>query len=209
MQPTGGFLLTTVYFFMPFPALQLNTNDPAFWVLVVVAVSFALIALAAISVAVVVAVLASRAVRTVRSVESKVAPLVERVGALAEQAQAIAAQGREVADQVTVMSGHLSTATQHFSESMSLIRGEVVELKEIVGLSAVTARDKIESISRSIDETHGQLMVTTNYVTSRIINPAREIAAIMAGVRRGLEVLLAPAPKQINESYAEEEMFIG
>ena len=40
-------------------------------------------------------------------------------------------------------------------------------------------------------------------------SPAREIAAIMAGVRRGLEVLLAPAPKQINESYAEEEMFIG
>lgn len=194
---------------MPFPALQLNTNDPAFWVLVVVAVSFALIALAAISVAIVVAVLASRAVRVVRSVEEKVAPLVERVGALAEQAQAIAVQGREVADQVTVMSGHISTATLHFSESMALIRGEVAELKEVVGLSAVTARDKIEQISRSIDETHGQLMVTTNYVTSRIINPAREIAAIMAGVRRGLEVLLAPAPKQINESYAEEEMFIG
>ena len=194
---------------MPFPALQLNTNDPAFWVLVVVAVSFALIALAAVAVAVVVLVLASRAVKVVRSVEEKVTPLVERVGALAEQAQAIAAQGREVADQVTVMSGHLSTATMHFSESMSLIRGEVAELKQIVGLSAETARDKIETISRSIDETHGQLMVTTNYVTSRIINPAREVAAIMAGVRRGLEVLLAPAPKQINESYAEEEMFIG
>ena len=194
---------------MPFPALQMSTNDPAFWVLVVVAVSFALIALAAVSVAVVVAVLASRAVRVVRSVEEKVAPLVERVGALAEQAQAIAAQGREVADQVTVMSGHLSTATHHFSESMALIRGEVTELKQIVGLSAETARDKIETISRSIDETHGQLVLTTNFVTSRIINPAREIAAIMAGVRRGLEVLLAPAPKQINESYAEEEMFIG
>jgi uncharacterized protein YoxC len=194
---------------MPFPALQLNTNDPAYWVLVVVAVSFAIIALAAITVAAVVAVLAARAVRVVRSVEEKISPLVERVGALAEQAQAIAAQGREVADQVTVMSGHLSTATHHFSESMALIRGEVAELKEIVGLSAETARDKIEQISSSIDETHGKLMVTTNYVTSRIINPAREIAAIMAGVRRGLEVLLAPAPKQINESYAEEEMFIG
>ncbi|MFL6335759.1 MAG: hypothetical protein ACJ754_20810 [Pyrinomonadaceae bacterium] len=194
---------------MPFPALQLNTNDPAYWVLVIVAVSFAVIALAAITVAVVVAVLAARAVRVVRTVETKISPLVERVGALAEQAQAIAAQGREVADQVTVMSGHISTATLHFSESMALIRGEVAELKEVVGLSADTARDKIEKISRSIDETHGQLVVTTNYVTSRIINPAREIAAIMAGVRRGLEVLLAPAPKQINESYAEEEMFIG
>ena len=194
---------------MSFPALQLNTNDPAYWVLVVVAVSFAVIALAAVTVAVVVAVLASRAVRVVRSVESKIEPLVERVGAVAEQAQAIAAQGREVADQVTVMSGHLSTATLHFSESMALIRGEVAEIKEVVGLSAETARDKIERISQSIDETHGQLMLTTNFVTSRIVNPAREIAAIMAGVRRGLEVLLAPAPKQINESYAEEEMFIG
>ena len=190
---------------MPFPALQLNTNDPAFWVLVVVAVSFVVIAVAMVSVAVMV----GRAVRAVRNVELKVGPLMERVSAVAEQAQAIAAQGREVAEQVTVMSGHLSTATMHFSESMALIRGEVTELKQIVGLSAETARDKIEQISRSIDETHGQLMVTTNYVTSRIINPAREIAAIMAGVRRGLEVLLAPAPKQINESYAEEEMFIG
>ncbi|MET0647812.1 MAG: hypothetical protein ABW208_14445 [Pyrinomonadaceae bacterium] len=194
---------------MSFPALQLNTNDPAFWVLVVVAVSFAVIALAAASVAVAVGLLAARATRVVRSVESKISPLVERVGVLAEQAQAIAAQGREVADQVTIMSGHLSTATMHFSESMALIRGEVAELKEVVGLSAETARDKIEKISQSIDETHGQLMLTTNFVTSRIINPAREIAAIMAGVRRGLEVLLAPAPKQINESYAEEEMFIG
>ena len=190
---------------MPFPALQLSTNDPAFWVLVIVAVSFVVIAAASVSVAVLVA----RAVRAVRGVESRVGPLVERVGALAEQAQAIATQGREVAEQVTVMSGHLSTATLHFSESMALIHGEVVELKEVVGLSAETARDKIEQISRSIDQTHGQLMVTTNYVTSRIINPAREIAAIMAGVRRGLEVMLAPTPKQINESYAEEEMFIG
>ena len=190
---------------MPFPALQLSTNDPAFWVLVIVAVSFVVIAAATVSVAVMV----GRAVRTVKSVESRVGPLVERVGALAVQAQAIAAQGREVAEQVTVMSGHLSTATMHLSESLSLIRGEVAELKEVVGLSAVTARDHVERISHSIDQTHEQLMVTTNYVTSRIINPAREIAAIMAGVRRGLEVMLAPAPKQINESYAEEEMFIG
>jgi uncharacterized protein YoxC len=190
---------------MSFPALQFSTNDPAFWVLVIVAVSFVVIAVAMVSIAVVV----GRVVQTVRSVELKVEPLMERVSALAEHAQAIAAQGREVAEQVTVMSGHLSTATMHFSESMALIRTEVTELKQIVGLSAETARDKIEMISRSIDETHEQLVITTNFVTSRIVNPAREIAAIMAGVRRGLEVLLSPAPKQINESYAEEEMFIG
>jgi uncharacterized protein YoxC len=190
---------------MPFPALQLSTNDPVFWVLVIVAMSFVVIAVAMVAIAVVV----SRVVRTVRGVERKVEPLMERVGALAEQARIIAAQGKEVAEQVTVMSGHLSTATMHFAESMALIRDEVRELKEVVGLSAETARDKIERISHSIDETHDKVMLTTNFVTSRIVNPAREIAAIMAGVRRGLEVLLSPTPKEINESYAEDEMFIG
>jgi len=190
---------------MLFPALQMSTNDPAFWVLVVVAVSFVVIAVAMVFIAVVV----GRVVRTVTRVESKVEPLLEKVGTLADQVRIIAAQGKEVAEQVGVMSGHISTATMHFSESAALIRDEVRDLKEIVGLSTETARDKIEKISRSIDETHAQLMMTTNFVTSKIVNPARELAAIMAGVRRGLEVLVAPSPKQINESYAEEEMFIG
>jgi uncharacterized protein YoxC len=189
---------------MPF-ALQMSTNDPAFWMLVIVAVSFFVIAVAMIFVAAKV----GSVVRSIHNVEAKVEPLMARVGLLAEQAQAIAVEGREVAAQVAVMSGHLSTATMHFSESMALVRDEVRDLKEIVGLSAETARDKIEKISRSIDETHEQLMMTTGFVTSKIINPARELAAIMAGVRRGLEVFVAPAPKQINETYSEEEMFIG
>ena len=183
----------------------MSTNDPAFWVLVLVAVSFVVIAIAMVFIAVVV----SRVVRTVSNVERKVEPLMERVGALAEQVRTIAAQGKEVADQVGIMSGHLSTATLHFSETMSLVRDEVRDLKELVGYSSDTARDKVAMISRSIDQTHDQLMVTTDFVTSRIVNPAREIAAIMAGVRRGLEVLLAPSPKQIDQSYGEEELFIG
>lgn len=186
-------------------ALQLRTDDPAFWVLVIVAVSFVVIAVAMVAIALVV----SRVARVVSNVERKVEPLLDRVGSLTEQVKQIAAEGRVVAAEVGVMSGHLSTATMHFSESVALVKEEVRELKELVGVSAVTARDKVEMISRSIDQTHQQMMVTTNFITSRIINPAREVAAIMAGVRRGLEVLVAPAPKQIDQTYGEEEMFIG
>ena len=186
-------------------ALQMSTNDPAFWVLVVVAVSFVVMAVAAVFIAVIV----GRVVRTVANVERRVEPLVERVGGLAEQVRQIAAQGREVAEQVTVMSGHLATATMHFSESAAIIKEEVRELKQIVGISAEAARDKVEMISRSIDETHGKLVATTTLVNSKIVRPAREIAAIMAGVRRGLEVLVAPTPKPINQTYGEDEMFIG
>ena len=186
-------------------ALQMSPNDPAFWVMVIIALSFVVIAVAMVAVA----VLVSRAVRTVGRVERRVEPLIERVGALTDQVRVIAAQGREVAEQVTLMSSHLATATLHFSESMALVKDEVREMKEIVGLSAETARDKVERISRSIDRTHDQMMATTVFIQSKLVSPARELAAIMAGVRRGLEVLVAPSPKPIDQTYAEEEMFIG
>ena len=186
-------------------ALQMSTNDPAFWVMVVVAVSFVVIAAAMVVVAVVV----GRVVRTVSNVERRVEPLFDRVAGLTDQVRLIAAEGKVVAEQVGVMSGHLSTASMHFAETSALIKDEVRELKQIVGVTAETARDKVEMISRSIDQTHHQLVVTTNFITGKVINPARELAAIMVGVRRGLEVLVAPTPKQIDQTYGEDEMFIG
>src|SRR5215213_249226 len=107
------------------------------------------------------------------------------------------------------VSGHLSTATGHVSESLAVIKSEIIELKELVSDTAVQARDKVELVSRTIDRTHQQVAFTTDYVQSKVIEPAREIAAIMAGFRRGLEVLVAPMPKPINQTYAEDEMFIG
>ena len=186
-------------------AVQMSTNDPAFWILVVVAFSFFVIAAAMVAVAFSV----RRVVRIVSDFERRLEPLVDRVGALTEQVKQIAAQGRDVAEQVSTISGHLSTATMHASESVALIKSEVRELKEIVGLSAETARDKIELMSRHIDQTQGQIAATTTFIQSKIMEPAREIAAIMAGVRRAVEVLVSPSPKQINQSYGEEEMFIG
>jgi uncharacterized protein YoxC len=186
----------------------MGTNDLAFWTMVsaiVISVSFVIIAVAMIAIAVIV----SRVVRTVGNVERRVEPLMERIGALSDQVREIAAQGREVVEQVNLMSGHLATASLHFSESMALVKDEVHDLRQIVGLSAEMAHEKVEMVSRSFDETHRQITATTLFIQSKIVNPAREIAAIMAGVRRGLEVLVAPTPKQIDQTYGDEEMFIG
>ena len=64
-------------------------------------------------------------------------------------------------------------------------------------------------VSRSIDKTHDRVMDTTDFVNQKIVVPAREIAAVMAGVKKGLEVLFAPSPKQLDRAYADDEMFIG
>jgi uncharacterized protein YoxC len=185
--------------------LQMSTKDPMFWVMVIIAASFVVIAIAMIAIAVYV----NRAVKAVGRLENKMEPLLERATVISDQGKLMAVQGKLIAEQFTAVSAHLATATQHFSESLAMIKSEVSELKELVSDTAVEARDKVELVSRTIDRTHRQVAQTTDFIQSKVIEPAREVAAIMAGFRRGLEVLVAPMPKPINQTYAEDEMFIG
>lgn len=186
-------------------ALQINTHDPLFWILVVIAASFVIIAIAMIAIAVFV----SRAVHSVNRLEHKLEPLIEKVTVISEQGKQIAVQGKFISEQFNAVSGHLATATLHFSDSLAIIKSEVAELKALVNDTAVEARDKVELVSRTIDRTQMQVVNTTDFIQSKVIEPARELAAIMAGFRRGLEVLVAPVPKPINQTYGEDEMFIG
>lgn len=186
-------------------ALQINTNDPMFWIMVVIALSFFVIAVAMVSIAVFV----NRAAKSVNRLEEKLEPLIERVTVMSEQGRQIAIQGKLIAEQITEVSSHLSTAAMNLSESVAIIKDEVGELKEMVSETAHEARDKVELVSRTIDRTHEQVITTTDFIQRKVIEPARELAAIMSGFRRALEVLVAPIPKPINQTYAEDEMFIG
>jgi uncharacterized protein YoxC len=190
---------------MTFLALQMSARDPLFWIMVVIAASFIVIAIAMVAIAVFV----NRAVKSVGRLESKMEPLIERVTVISEQGKQIAVQGKFIAEQFNAVSGHLSTATMHFSESLAIVKSEVAELKALVSDTAVEARDKVELVSRTIDRTNRQVALTTDFIQTKVIEPARELAAIMAGFRRGLEVLVAPVPKPINQTYSEDEMFIG
>jgi len=186
----------------------MNAHDPLFWLVVItaiIALSFILIAGAMIAIAVFV----NRAVKTVTRVEQKLDPLISRATVLSEQGQAIAVQGRQIAEQFNVMSGHLSTATGYLAESAALIKEEVRGLTLLADETAEMAREKVQLVSRAIDTTHERVVTTTEFIQTKVIEPARELAAILAGVRRGLEVLVAPAPSPINRSYGDEEMFIG
>jgi uncharacterized protein YoxC len=185
--------------------LQMSARDPLFWIMVVIAASFIVIAIAMVAIAVFV----NRAVKSVGRLESKMEPLIERVTVISEQGKQIAVQGKFIAEQFNAVSGHLSTATMHFSESLAIVKSEVAELKALVSDTAVEARDKVELVSRTIDRTNRQVALTTDFIQTKVIEPARELAAIMAGFRRGLEVLVAPVPKPINQTYSEDEMFIG
>lgn len=165
---------------------------------IVIAISFIVMAIALV----VIAVIIKRITGTVDRLEEKVEPLMAKVSSIGDQ-------GKEISVQFTEISGNLSTATKYFSESAGLIKDEVAEIKQLVGITAHEAKDKVALVSQTIDRTQMQVTTTTDFIQEKVVEPAREIAAIMAGVRKGLEVLLAPSPKRVDRAYTEDEMFIG
>jgi uncharacterized protein YoxC len=179
----------------------MNANEPQFWMMIasiIIAICFIVMAFAILAIAIVV----RKTVTTVNRVEQKLEPLLDKMTAIGDQGKSIAVQFNEI-------SGHLSTASRHFSESAGLVKQEVAELRTLVGKTAIVAKDKVELVSDTIDRTHLQVITTTDFINTKIVEPAREIAAVMAGLRRGLEVLFAPSPKRIDSVYGEEELFIG
>lgn len=165
---------------------------------VIIAIMFIVMAISLVAIAMTV----RKVVSTVKNLEARVEPLISKV-------DAIGLQGKEISVHFTEVSNNLSIATKYLAESTELVKEEVAELRQIVGHTALTARDKVDMVSRTIDRTHDQVTSTTEFVNQKIVVPAREIAAIMAGVKKGLEVLFAPAPKQIDRVYVDDEMFIG
>ncbi len=179
----------------------MNPNDPQFWTMIftiVIAICFIAMAIAMIAIALII----RRVTATVARVEERIEPLIDKMNL-------ISVQGKEISVGFNEVTANLSTATRYLAESTELIKDEVYELRQIVNSTAITARDKVELVSRTIDRTQMQVVDTTDFVQAKIVEPAREIAAIMAGVKKGLEVLFAPSPKQIDRVYVEEEMFIG
>jgi len=179
----------------------MNANEPQFWMMIssiVIAVCFIVMAIALIAIAVVV----RRVTKTVSRLEGRFDPLISKVDAMS-------AQGKEISVHFNEISANLSIATGHLAESTQLIKEEVAELRLLVGETAITAKDKVAMVSQTIDRTHDQVVDTTEFVQRKIVEPAREIAAVMAGVKRGLEVLFAPAPKPLDRAYMEDELFIG
>ncbi len=179
----------------------MNSSEPQFWMMIasiVIALCFIVMAIALIAIAITV----KKITGTVSRVEERLEPLIDKMNAMS-------VQGKEMSMHFSEVSGNLSTATRYLAESTELIKDEVAELRQVVSSTALVARDKVELVSRTIDRTQLQVTTTADFVQAKVVKPARELAAVMAGVKKGLEVLFAPSPKQIDRVYVDEELFIG
>ncbi len=179
----------------------MSENQFELWMViasVVIAISFVVMALSLLTVALFV----RKLMQVVHRVEEQAQPLVGQV-------EEIGNQGKEIAAQFNELSGHMVVASKNFSESTTMIKDEVRELKALVGSTAVATKEKVDNVSGAIERTSESVSTTVDFIGNKVVKPAAEIAALMIGIRKGLEVLFAPSPKRIDRAYHDNEMFIG
>jgi hypothetical protein len=85
---------------------------------------------------------------------------------------------------------------------------EAESLREVVIMTRERAEEQIVRVDELVTRTTARLDETTQIVQTGVIKPVSEMAAVLAGVQRFLQVLFARERKQVDEAYQDEEMFI-
>ena len=125
--------------------LQMSTNDPMFWILVIIAASFVVIAIAMIAIAVFV----SRAVKTVNRAEQKLEPARTKIEEMRLKEQAMVLAEEQFAAQLAEAHADLAALPAELKAfgNKSGLPAEIERLQgAIAGLGAVNlaALDELE-----------------------------------------------------------------
>jgi len=151
-----------------------------------------------------------------------VVALVRRVGELQHRAEYMLGNAEPVLKiaqglmtELRAASGYISQGVQHLTAISEMAKDEAADIKNLLGDSTALARREIERTRAHVDKmqdvvttTTDKFQRTTELVQDSVLQPAREFAYIMAGIRRGLEVLLAGNRVPVNRAYQDEELFI-
>jgi hypothetical protein len=150
------------------------------------------------------------------------AALVRRVGELQTRAEYVLGNAEPVLKtaqalmvELRAASGYIVQGVQHLTAISEMAKDEAADIKNLLGDSTALARREVERTRAHIDKvqdaiatTTDQFQRTTELVQYSVLQPAREFSYIMAGLRRGLEVLLAGDRVPVNRAYQDEELFI-
>jgi methyl-accepting chemotaxis protein len=163
--------------------------------------------------------------KTVGELQVTVREVTESVSTVSTEVRAVSAAMTTSAERVSALS---VASVEELRETIAVTTGDIKSLvtvtaAEIKELVTSTSNDVREVMTTSKDAVHGtvdrmDLMVertarrvedTSAYIQAQVLDPVREVSAIVTGVKVALETLIGyPERKQINQAYSEEELFI-
>lgn len=148
-----------------------------------------------------------------RSVQEKVEPLIDQaqgtIKTVTGTVEKINAQAKETFDKVNVetraVAAAVSVSTQEITK---LAHHQAEQISTTLDQATTTLQRQIAEYDRLLARTHDRIEYTTVEVQSSVLDPVRELSALLVGIRRTIEALVRRDRKQIDKAYQDEEMFI-
>jgi methyl-accepting chemotaxis protein len=98
--------------------------------------------------------------------------------------------------------------TGNINEISELAKGQMTRIDGFVKDTTERAQLQIVRLDQLVDETMTRVEETTEAIQRGVLAPVREISAITAGVRAGLEFLMRRRRKTVERATQDEELFI-
>jgi hypothetical protein len=161
-----------------------------------------------------------RLTATAASLQAKAEPVIDKVGPVIDQVQGtivtvkatvekISVQTREAFEKVSVETKAVAAAISVSSQEIShLARQQAVQLSETLDLTTSTLQRQVAELDHLVTRTQQRIEGTTIEVQTTVLEPIREVSALLSGVRRMLEALFSRDRKPIDKAYQDEELFI-
>lgn len=140
----------------------------------------------------------------VRSVSTAVTVSAERISTLATES------AEEIREMVRMTSEEIKSLVANTSgEVQTLVRTTSGDVQAIVRNSRDSAENAVGRMDLMVERTAMRVEETGVFVQEKVLDPVREVSAIVVGIKVALETLLGyPERKPIDQAYSEEELFI-
>lgn len=148
---------------------------------------------------------------TVAVVSTEVRAVSSAVSVSAEKISLIAADSaQEISELIRVTSIEIKALVANTSgEVQDLVQVTSGEVRTIVSSSRQSATSAVDRMDLMVERTALRVEETGDYIQSQVLDPVREVSAIVVGIKVALEMLIGlPHRKQIDQAYSEEELFI-
>ena len=102
----------------------------------------------------------------------------------------------------------IASVTANLTEISQIARDQVVRLDGLVKDTTERAHMQVVRLDHLVGDTMNRVEETTEAIQQGVLGPVREVAAVMAGVRTGLEFLFHRNRKTVERATHDEELFI-
>ena len=154
------------------------------------------------------------------SVQAKAEPLIAKASPVIDQVQVtvetvkdsvekISSQAKEAIDKVTIETRAVAAAVSTSSQEIALIaRHQAEQLSQTLDYTTGTVQRQVSEIDALLVRTQDRFEDTTREVQATVLQPMRELSAMLVGLRRIIETLFGRHKKPIDQAYQDEELFI-